>query len=89
MTLRPKTKPKLELSYPCDWTYKIIGADEEAMRAAIEEVIPKGNYSIAHSNTSRTGKYRCLNVDMKVYTEESRKAIFQALTKHPAIRVVL
>ena len=32
-------KDKLELSYPCSWSYKLIGYEKEAIEEAIYDVI--------------------------------------------------
>ncbi|MEJ2031569.1 MAG: DUF493 family protein [Deltaproteobacteria bacterium] len=44
---------------------------------------------ITHSNSSKSGKYHCLNVELIVQTEEVRNGLYQTLKNHPAIRIVL
>lgn len=84
-----KNSPKLKLEYPCEWTYKVIGSNEEQIRRAIAEVIQEEKYTVALSNISAKGKYCCLNVEMTVRSEESRTAMYKTLKKHPDIRLVL
>jgi putative lipoic acid-binding regulatory protein len=80
---------KLELDYPCHWVYKVIGKGQDRVRSAIAEVIQGQIYTITLSNTSRTGKYCCLNVGMQVRSEGHRTTIYAALVNHPDIKVVL
>lgn len=80
-------KPKIE--YPCDWSYKIIGANIEQMIDAVEEIIIDLKYDLTPSNISRKGKYFSLNISVNVPSEIVRDLIFQKLTKHPAIKFVI
>lgn len=80
---------KLELTYPCDWRYKIVGEEREKLERAIREVIIERTHTLAHSNTSRTGKYVSLNLDLLVHNEDDRQFIFEALKAHPDVKMVL
>ncbi len=80
-------KPKID--YPCPWVYKVIGADAAALHAAVDEAIGEQAYTIAASNTSRTGKYVSMRVEVVVRDEENRVGIFTALGEHPCVRIVL
>lgn len=83
------TNIKLKLTYPCLWTYKVIGAGEEVLRLAIAETLPEQDYSVTLSNESRTGKYCCLNVQITVDSDEERTHMYDALRRHPLIRIIL
>jgi len=80
-------KPVLE--YPCRWLYKVIGDDREALQRAALEVIGSQSYAISLSNSSRTGKYHCLNIEVEVMNETNRNTIYQALKSHSRIKLVL
>lgn len=80
---------KLELTYPCDWRYKIVGEERKKLERAIREVIIERTHTLAHSNTSRTGKYVSLNLDLLVHNEDDRQFIFEALKAHPDVKMVL
>ncbi len=80
---------KLHLDYPCHWVYKVIGSGQEQMRDAIEEVVHDYEHTVTFSNASRTGKYCCLNLEMTVYSDETRTGIYTALKQHPNIMLVL
>jgi len=94
MTLDPFPKPfsckeKPSIKYPCSWVYKVIGMDEEALRKAIDTVIGKTNLLITKSNTSSSGKYISLNVEVLVEDDETRLKHYQHLKNHAAVKVVM
>ena len=80
---------KLELEYPCNWKYKIVGQERKKLEAAIHTVILERAHTLAHSNTSKTGKYISLNLDLLVHNEDDRTFIFEALKAHQDIKMVL
>ncbi len=82
-----RRKPVIE--YPCRWVYKIIGPDEEALREAVIQVVQNIPHTVTLSNTSATGRYRCLNVEMTVPDEGVRTTLYEMLKNHPAVRFVL
>ncbi len=80
---------KLELAYPCSWCYKVVGEEREKLEEAIRDVIKEREHTLTHSNTSRSGKYISLNLDMLVHNEEDRQFIYEALKAHPHTKMVL
>jgi len=80
---------KLELEYPCNWKYKIVGEERKKLEAAIHSVILERSHSLEHSNTSKTGKYISLNLDLLVHNEDDRTFIFEALKVHQDVKMVL
>ena len=78
-----------KLIYPCQWLYKVIGADRQQLQQAITHVIRDNSCSISPSNSSKTGKYYCLNLEITVRNEEERDLIYAALKEHPHVKVVL
>jgi len=80
---------KLELEYPCNWRYKVVGEEREKLENAIREVILERQHAIAHSNTSRNGKYVSLNLDLLVHNDDDRQFIYEALKAHQNVRMVL
>jgi putative lipoic acid-binding regulatory protein len=82
-------KKKAHFEYPCTWAYKVIGTDEETMRQAVREIIQDCACTIKLSNSSKTGKYCCLDVELVVCSEEQRLNIYEYLKKHSAIKIVL
>ena len=80
-------KPKIE--YPAKWDYKIIGSSVEDMLKAVEEIIVGFDYQVTPSNISRNGKYFSLNITVVVPSEVLRDIIFQKLTNHLDIKIVI
>ena len=80
---------KLKIDYPCRWVYKVIGINQDRMRAAIAELIPEGDCVVTASRSSAGGRYHCLNVDKPVINEADRLSLYEALSRHPAITIVL
>jgi uncharacterized protein len=83
------SKEKLELEYPCSWCYKLIGYEKEAIERAIHEVILEREHNLSHSNSSKTGKYVSMNLDLVILNEDERNFIYEALKAHQNIKMVL
>ena len=80
---------KAKINYPCRWLYKVIGNDREQLFLAISEIIDTDACHISLSNSSRTGKYICLDVEVLVGSEKQRNSIYMDLKAHPKITLVL
>jgi len=83
------SKEKLELEYPCSWTYKLIGLEKEVIQKAIHDVILEREHKLTHSNKSKTGKYVSMNLDIIIQNEDERNFIYEALKAHQHIKMVL
>jgi len=89
-TLNDKLKgKKLEIEYPCNWCYKVIASEKEALQKAVKDVIDEREHTLTDSNKSKTGKFVSMNLDMLVHNEDDRQFIFDALKKHQNIKMVL
>ncbi len=80
---------KAAMDYPCSWNYRVIGADEDALRRAVAEIVQDRSYRMALSRSSASGKYRSFSVEMVVESEGHRVAVYQALRNHEAVKIVL
>ena len=80
---------KLELEYPCNWTYKVITEHEDHTKEAVIEVVCERIHSLKHSNISKSGKYVSMNLELLVHNEEDRNFIYEALKAHQKIKMVL
>ncbi|MGR3320036.1 MAG: HP0495 family protein [Candidatus Anammoxibacter sp.] len=80
---------ELKLEYPCQWVYKVIGANQKLVQEAIEGIVKGKQYSINHSQNSKTGKYCSFKLEMTVESEEERDLIYRMLNSHTDIRMVL
>jgi uncharacterized protein len=80
---------KPEIDYPCLWVYKVIGNDPESVREAITAACTSNPVKISPSHSSSGGKYWSLKAELEVKDENMRLAIYQSLTRHPAVKLVL
>ncbi len=80
---------QLEIDYPARWIYKVIGNDEPSVREAVLETVDAPDVTIELSNTSRSGKYISINVEVTVQDETQRQGLYEALRQHRAVRMVL
>jgi putative lipoic acid-binding regulatory protein len=80
-------KPVME--YPCPWIYKIIGGNQEELKAAAAQVMRDRAYTVSLSSCSAKGKYHCLNVQVLVPSEAVRLALYESLRSHPSVMLVL
>ncbi|MEA2091824.1 MAG: DUF493 domain-containing protein [Campylobacterota bacterium] len=80
---------KLELTYPCSWSYKLIAGEKEALKQAIRDVIDEREHKLTHSKNSKGGKYISMNLDLLVHNEDDRNFIYEALRAHQNIKMVL
>ena len=78
-----------EIQYPCLWSYKVMGADEERLRKAVKFVVGSLEHELTDSNRSKTGKYLSLHLRLVVFDKNQRHAIFNALREHPDVMAVL
>lgn len=80
---------KAEITYPCQWLYKVIGKDQESVRKAIISSCDPLPVEISLSHSSSRGSYRSFNAEVVVENEAIRLAIYHSLTNHPAVKLVL
>ena len=80
---------KLELEYPCNWCYKVIASEKEALQNAVKDVVEEREHTLTDSNKSKGGKYVSMNLDMLVHNEDDREFIYDALKKHKDVKMVL
>jgi putative lipoic acid-binding regulatory protein len=80
---------ELQLKYPCQWVYKIIGVDTERMKTAVKSIIKAESVEIEASRESKSGKYVSLNISLVVQSDDERKRIFTLLGQQSDIKMVL
>lgn len=80
---------KVELDYPCDWTYKVIGTSDKEVRDAISEIMFEREHHLDISNRSSKGKFVSFNLKTLVHTEDDRLNLFKLLTEHSNVLRVL
>ena len=77
------------INYPCVWSYRIIGQDDQLLRNAVSNAVGDKEHQISIANKSSGGKYQSLNVEVKVHSEQERVDIFERIRRDPNVIVVL
>ena len=80
---------KPHIDYPCNWSYKIIGTDEQSLIEATESIVRDKPFDIERSHTSSGGKYISMHVSVMVFSEAERLDIFSGFEKSEAVKVVI
>jgi len=70
---------RLDLAFPCPWTYTVIGEDELELRVAVTEIVGSLEHTFSFSHRSRAGKYRSFQLEVNVPSDEERLRIFREL----------
>ncbi len=89
MILDDKYDERPEIEYPCEWGYKIIGKDKDALEAVICEIMGEREFTQKEGNSSSKGKFHSRNMRCQVESEEDRNAIFKAFQDHKDIKMVI
>jgi uncharacterized protein len=77
-----------EITYPCEWSYKIIGNNIDKILEAIENAVSGLKYDVTPSNISKNGNYYSLNLTLTVPNEVVRDLIYQKLDSSDSIKIV-
>ncbi len=78
-----------EITYPCNWSYKIIASDKDYIAKTIPELLGSHEHKFTESNQSRTGKYTSFSISLRVTSEKERDNIFNILKRLPSVKMVL
>ncbi|WP_201352213.1 HP0495 family protein [Hydrogenimonas urashimensis] len=80
---------KVEIVYPCEWKYKVIGHRKEEILEAVKSVMGERPHTCTFSKTSKKGSYYSYEVKTIVHNEDDRTEIFRQLKTHNDLRMVL
>jgi len=80
---------KVEIEYPCEWKYKVIGEECEKIENAVKSVMGGRPHSCTFSKTSNKGSYHSYEIKALVHNEDDRTEIFHQLKKHDDLKTVL
>ncbi len=83
------SQQKLELNYPCDWVYKVIGTSDKEVRDAISEIMFEREHDLNLSNRSSKGKFISFTLKTVVHNENDRVDLFKLLSEHSKVIRVL
>ncbi len=78
---------KAEITYPCKWSFRVIGLDKEAMTGDIRNIMADRAYTLGESN--RKGKYLSLNLSLDVDSRNERNILFAALKSSTSVTMVI
>ena len=59
------------------------------LRAAIVGIVGGTAHTLVHVQTSASGRYQTLQLDLVVRDEAHRLEIFEALARHPSVRFMV
>jgi hypothetical protein len=81
------------MTFPCDFPLKIIGKNSPLFVEQVEHIIQK-YFSNAEevqlvSNVSQHGNYIAITATIRVYDQATLDALYQELTQHPDMKMVL
>ncbi|ETD27462.1 DUF493 domain-containing protein [Helicobacter canis] len=79
---------KPEIHYPCLWEFRIIGEDKQDLERIVGELVAKP-YTLDEKNHSSKGRFVSMHLIVEVESEEERNALYQSLSTHKAIKMVL
>lgn len=68
-----------DIDYPCDWIYKVIGRNEDALTAAIASIMGDHAYDLQFSHRSSKGNLVSMSLSIRVANEDERLGFFKAL----------
>ena len=72
------SKEKLELDYPCNWSYKLVVLESINIKATVKDIVLEREHTIVKSKSSSKGKFESYNLELLVHNEEDRKKAYQA-----------
>ncbi|WP_457592378.1 HP0495 family protein [Hydrogenimonas sp.] len=80
---------KVEIAYPCEWKYKVIGEKKEAVEEAIKSIMGERPHTVTFSKSSNKGNYHSYELCTLVHNEDDRTELFRQLKKHDDVKMVL
>jgi len=79
------------MQFPCDFPLKIIGKNSEQFSHDIEEIVRQhfpGDVTI-QTQPSQNSNYLAITATVRAHDQATLDALYQDLTKHPDIKMVL
>ena len=80
---------KVDIAYPCEWKYKVIGEDKDKIKKAVKYVIKERPHRLDFSKTSNKGSYHSYELCILVHNKDERIELFHQLKEHNDIKIVL
>ena len=80
---------KLELDYPCLWSYKIVIKHEHNGNKIAKEILNERTHTVTKSKVSSKGKFKSYNLELEVHSDDDRTTIHKLLGDHKHIKMVV
>lgn len=80
---------KLELTYPCSWTYKLVVLESINIKTTVKEVISEREHKISESKVSSKGKYKSYALELLVHSDDDRQELYKTLHAHENIKMIV
>jgi hypothetical protein len=81
------------LTFPCDFPIKIMGkvtaSFQDEIIAIVHKHYPDLNADLFRTNTSKNGNFLAISVTVHALDQASLDALYQDLSQHPDIKMVL
>jgi uncharacterized protein len=82
-------QPKPHIEYPCIWHYTLIGMSAASIQAAVDSIMLDRAHTCTAAHKSTRGKYLSFSLSLPVSSETERNDLFQRLSQHPDITIVI
>ena len=83
------SKEKLQLNYPWNWSNKELEKIKNEIKHAVKEILDNRDYTLKISHTSKKGKFKSFTLELLVHNEDDRKTLYEILSAHDKIKMVL
>ncbi len=87
------TKQTPLLTFPCDFPMKIMGTATASFKDEIFTIIrkhyPELNHDLTQINTSKNGNFLAISITVYALDQASLDALYQEISQHPDIKMVL
>ncbi len=87
--MNSKENKELELTYPCNWNYKVIIPSGEEISSVTASILGERDHKVKKSNNSKSGKYQSHDISLLVHNDDDRVEIFKQLKNHDCVKMVL
>ncbi len=77
------------ITYPCTWSYRLIGSDGDRIYKEIPGKMGDIEYTINPGNQSTGGKYVSVGIEAVVRDEAQRLSLLGLLRSIPTVKIVL
>jgi putative lipoic acid-binding regulatory protein len=76
---------ELEIEYPTQWEYRLIGRDAGKLRVAAAEAVGEDEYELRFARQSSKGSYVSMMLTLEVRDEVHRKRLWDKLAANECV----